>query len=92
MKEIMALPNPVETGLRMYKERRLIKRVVEQSGVPYTNIYCNSFANLWLCLLVAGIDIGKFTMKVIDDVRTVNKNVHFRPSNNCYSINELASI
>lgn len=41
---------------------------------------------------VDDIDIGKFTMKVIDDVRTVNKNVHFRPSNNCYSVNELASL
>jgi leucoanthocyanidin reductase len=31
-------------------------------------------------------------MKVIDDERTINKNVHFRPSNNCYSMNELASL
>lgn len=41
---------------------------------------------------VAGIDIGKFTMKAVDDYRTLNKNVHFRPPCNCLSVNELASI
>lgn len=41
---------------------------------------------------VDGNDIGKFTIKAIDDVRTLNKNVHFRPPGNCYSINELASL
>ncbi|QCE07878.1 leucoanthocyanidin reductase-like [Vigna unguiculata] len=109
--------DPVEPGLTMYNEKRLVRRMVEKSGVPYTNICCNSIAS-WpyydnchpsqlpppldqlqiyghgnvKAYFVDGIDIGKFTMKVIDDVRTVNKNVHFRPSNNCYSINELASL
>lgn len=41
---------------------------------------------------VDGYDIGKFTMKVVDDERTINKSVHFRPSTNCYSMNELASL
>lgn len=41
---------------------------------------------------VAGTDIGKFTMKAIDDSRTLNKRVHFRPSCNFLNINELASL
>ncbi|KAJ7956588.1 Leucoanthocyanidin reductase [Quillaja saponaria] len=41
---------------------------------------------------VAGTDIGKFTIKSINDARTVNKCVHFRPSSNLFSINELASL
>ena len=41
---------------------------------------------------VAGIDIGKFTMKIVDDVRAINKSVHFRPSSNFYNMNELASL
>ncbi|XP_027367033.1 leucoanthocyanidin reductase-like [Abrus precatorius] len=107
--------DPVEPGLTMYKNKRLIRRMIEECGVPFTNICCNSIAS-WpyydnchpsqlppliyqleiyvngnvKAYFVDGIDIGKFTMKVVDDVRTVNKNVHFRPSNNCYSINELA--
>lgn len=41
---------------------------------------------------VAGTDIGKFTMKTVDDIRTVNKSVHFRPTSNLCNINELASL
>ncbi|KAK2404004.1 leucoanthocyanidin reductase [Trifolium repens] len=109
--------DPVEPGLTMYKQKRLVRRVIEESGVPYTYICCNSIAS-WpyydnchpsqlpppldqlhiyghgdvKAYFVDGYDIGKFTMKVIDDERTINKNVHFRPSNNCYSMNELASL
>jgi leucoanthocyanidin reductase len=41
---------------------------------------------------VAGADIGKFTIKSIDDDRTLNKTIHFRPSSNMLNINELASL
>nr|QRV61379.1 LAR [Litchi chinensis] len=41
---------------------------------------------------VAGTDIGKFTMKSMDDIRTVNKSVHFRPPSNLLNINELATL
>nr|AWH11769.1 leucoanthocyanidin reductase [Nekemias megalophylla] len=41
---------------------------------------------------VAGTDIGKFTIKIINDDRTVNKSVHFRPPSNLASVNELASL
>ncbi|KAL5726060.1 leucoanthocyanidin reductase [Ranunculus cassubicifolius] len=41
---------------------------------------------------VDGTDIGKFTIKVVDDIRTLNKNVHFRPPSNYLNINELASL
>ncbi|KAI6686224.1 hypothetical protein NL676_032137 [Syzygium grande] len=41
---------------------------------------------------VAGTDIGKFTMKTVDDNRALNKTVHFRPSCNKYNMNELAAL
>ena len=41
---------------------------------------------------MAGDDIGKFTIKSIDDVRTLNKTLHFRPAGNLLNINELASL
>ncbi|KAI6675551.1 hypothetical protein NL676_003457 [Syzygium grande] len=41
---------------------------------------------------VAGSDIGKFTMKCLDNDQTLNKTVHFRPSTNVLSINELVSL
>ncbi|XP_024019396.1 leucoanthocyanidin reductase-like [Morus notabilis] len=109
--------DPVEPGLTMYKEKRKVRRAVEESGVPYTYICCNSIAS-WpyfdnthpsevlppldrfqiygdgtvKAYFVAGIDIGRITMKTVDDVRAMNKNVHFRPSCNYCNINELASL
>ncbi|XP_058741421.1 leucoanthocyanidin reductase-like [Vicia villosa] len=108
---------PVEPGLAMYKQKRLVRRALEESGVPYTYVCCNSIAS-WpyynnchpsslpppldqlhvygngniKAYFVDGIDIGKFTMKIVDDDRAINKNIHFRPSINCYSMNELASL
>ncbi|XP_009356192.1 leucoanthocyanidin reductase [Pyrus x bretschneideri] len=41
---------------------------------------------------IDGTDIGKFTMKTVDDIRAINKNVHFRPPSNLYDINGLASL
>ncbi|GAB2226560.1 hypothetical protein Droror1_Dr00022370 [Drosera rotundifolia] len=109
--------NPVEPGLMMYKEKRLVRRMIEESGVPYTYICCNSIAS-WpyydnthpsdvtppldqfqiygdgsvKAYFVAGSDIGKFTMKAVDDLRTLNKILHFRPPCNYLNVNELASL
>ncbi|XP_052186337.1 leucoanthocyanidin reductase-like isoform X1 [Diospyros lotus] len=109
--------NPVEPGLAMYIEKRTVRRVVEESGVPYTYICCNSIAS-WpyydnthpsevlppldhfqiygdgsvKAYFVAGSDIGKFTIKAADDIRTLNKSLHFRPPCNFLNINELASL
>ncbi|KAI4373303.1 hypothetical protein MLD38_011439 [Melastoma candidum] len=107
--------DPVEPGLNMYIEKRRVRRLVEDSGIPYTYICCNSIA-AWpyfdnthpsevlppldqfqiygdgsvKAYFVAGSDIGKYTMRTVDDVRALNKSVHFRPSCNYYNINELA--
>lgn len=48
--------------------------------------------NFFTAYFVAGSDIGKFTVKVADDVRTLNMSVHFRPACNLYNMNELASL
>lgn len=107
--------DPVEPGLTMYNEKRRVRRAIEEAGVPYTYICCNSIA-AWpyhdnthpadtpppcdyfqiygdgtvKAYFVAGTDIGKFTVKCMSDIRTLNKTVHFRPSGNLVSLNELA--
>ncbi|GKU95043.1 hypothetical protein SLEP1_g8452 [Rubroshorea leprosula] len=109
--------DPVEPGLTMYNQKRKIRRYIEDEGIPYTYICCNSVA-AWpyhdnthpadvlppldhfqiygdgsvKAYFVAGSDIGKFTIKTIDDDRTINKSVHFRPPTNLLSINEMASL
>ncbi|XP_052201883.1 phenylcoumaran benzylic ether reductase Betv6 [Diospyros lotus] len=37
-------------------------------------------------------DIGTYTIKAVDDPRTLNKIVYIRPPNNIYSFNELVSL
>nr|AIS92512.1 leucoanthocyanidin reductase [Epimedium sagittatum] len=109
--------DPVEPGLTMYNEKRKVRRVIEEVGIPYTYICCNSIA-AWpyydnthpsevlppmdqfliygdgsvKAYFVDGKDIGKFTMKALDDIRTINKSVHFRPPSNCLSINDMATL
>ncbi|GKV43910.1 hypothetical protein SLEP1_g51146 [Rubroshorea leprosula] len=107
----------MQPGLNMYNDKRRIRRTIEQLGLSYTYICCNSIAS-WpyhdnthpsevlppldqipiygdgtvRAYFVAGSDIGKFTMKTVDDMRTLNKSVHFRPSGNLYNMNELAAL
>ncbi|KAF3437330.1 hypothetical protein FNV43_RR20083 [Rhamnella rubrinervis] len=109
--------DPVEPGVILYNAKRKVRRSIEEAGIPYTYICCNSIA-AWpyynnthpadvlppldrfdiygdgtvKAYFVAGSDIGKFTMKAIEDVRAVNKTVHFRPPANLLNINELASL
>ena len=109
--------DPVEPGLVIYKQKRTVRHVTEESGVPYTYICCNPIAS-WpyydnchpaelprpldqlqiygdgsvKAYFVDGPDIGRFTIKAMNDPRTIKKNVHFRPPSNCYSINDLAAL
>ncbi|KAJ7978832.1 Leucoanthocyanidin reductase [Quillaja saponaria] len=109
--------NPVEPGLTLYNAKRKVRESIEEAGIPYTYICCNSIA-AWpyhdnthpadvlppldrfkiygdgtiKAYFVTGNDIGKFTIKSINDARTVNKSVHFRPPCNLLSLNDLASL
>ncbi|KAJ6969408.1 hypothetical protein NC653_034053 [Populus alba x Populus x berolinensis] len=40
--------DPVEPGLTMYKEKRQVRRYIEEAGIPYTYICCNSIGCLAL--------------------------------------------
>ena len=37
-------------------------------------------------------DIGTYTIKAVDDPRTLNKNLYVRPPQNTYSYNEIVSL
>ncbi|XP_058078610.1 leucoanthocyanidin reductase-like [Magnolia sinica] len=52
-------------------------------------IYGDGRVKAYFC---CGTDIGKFTVKTIDDDRVVNKTVHFNPTCNFLNINELANL
>lgn len=37
--------DPVEPGLQMYEEKKKVRRMTEEAGIPYTYICCNSIAS-----------------------------------------------
>lgn len=43
-------------------------------------------------IFVADEDIGTYTIKAVDDPRTLNKILHMRPKEDIYSHNELVSL
>ena len=52
---------------------------------------------LLLTLLLAAIfnkedDIGTYTIRAVDDPRTLNKVLYLRPAENIYSFNELVAL
>jgi len=94
-----------------------IRRAIEGQGIPYTYIFCNSFAGLFVANLgqrglpvpprdkveILGNghakavfmneeDVGVVTIKAVDDERTLNKTLHFRPPPNTFSFNELVAL
>lgn len=49
------------------------------------------------CIIIAAVfneehDIGTFTIKTVDDPRTLNKIVYIRPPKNIYSLNDLVDL
>ena len=63
----------------------------------YDNWYVSLFHNLLLLFLLAAIfnredDIGTYTIRAVDDPRTLNKILYLRPPGNIYSFNELVSL
>jgi hypothetical protein len=52
---------------------------------------------LYVEIFVSGIyvteeDVGTYTIKAVDDPRTLNKTLYFRPSANVVTFNELVSL
>ncbi|KAL6007180.1 Phenylcoumaran benzylic ether reductase Betv6 [Asimina triloba] len=60
------------------------------SSVVTTDTQILVFA-LCSAIFVKEEDIGEFTIKAVDDPRTVNKILYLRPAGNIYSFNELVS-
>ncbi|KAF8027316.1 hypothetical protein BT93_E0276 [Corymbia citriodora subsp. variegata] len=82
----------------------MICHLVEAEGIPYTYVAFNFFAvppRDKVVILGDGNakvvinredDIGSYTIKAVDDPRTLNKILYIRPPANTYSMNELVSL
>ncbi|KAG2241155.1 hypothetical protein Bca52824_090442 [Brassica carinata] len=62
-----------------YSKKSEIRRLVESSNIPYT-------------CFVNEVDAAAFTIKTIDDPRTLNKTLYLRPSGNVCSMNDLVEM
>ncbi|KAK3139648.1 hypothetical protein QOZ80_5AG0386950 [Eleusine coracana subsp. coracana] len=104
----------LEPGRVTFDEKMELRRAIEESNIPHTDISANCFAAYFgpnLCqmrtllppkerVLVYGDgtvkaifvnedDVATYTIKCIDDPRTMNKTIYLRPLDNILTQNEV---
>ncbi|KAH9656732.1 Phenylcoumaran benzylic ether reductase 1 [Citrus sinensis] len=95
--------NAVEPAKSAFVTKAKIRRAVEAEGIPYTYVASNFFAGYFLPNLSqpgatapprdkVEDDIGTYTIKAVDDPRTLNKILYIKPPGNIYSFNDLVSL
>ncbi|OEL19808.1 Isoflavone reductase-like protein [Dichanthelium oligosanthes] len=89
--------HPVEPAKSlMFGAKARIRRAVEAEGIPYTYVAANFSTGRFLPTLAQVFttedDIGTYTIKAVDDPRTLNKILYMRPPSNILSYNELVSL
>ncbi|KAL5973607.1 hypothetical protein ACLOJK_030260 [Asimina triloba] len=107
----------LEPGRVTFDEKMVVRKAIEDAGIPFTYISANCFAGFFLgslcqlgrvtpsrdavCFLGDGNvksifvdedDVGTYTIKTIDDPRTLNKTVYLRPPENILSMREIVGI
>ncbi|KAK1558414.1 hypothetical protein Q3G72_002059 [Acer saccharum] len=83
----------VEPAKTLFATKAKIRRAVEAEGIPYT------YESNWLHYLIYTTaiynkeeDIATYTIRAVEDPRTLNKSLHIRPPGNIYSFNDLVSL
>ncbi|KAJ0086711.1 hypothetical protein Patl1_09164 [Pistacia atlantica] len=92
--------NAVEPAKSTFAVKAQIRRAIEAEGIPYTYVPCNCFAGYFLPTLgQRGVmvfnneaDIATYTIKAVDDPRTLNKILFIKPPQNTYTFNEVAAL
>ncbi|XP_047968526.1 bifunctional pinoresinol-lariciresinol reductase-like [Salvia hispanica] len=106
-----------EPGNVMFQDKMVVRKAIEEAGIPYTYVSANCFAGYFvggLCqfgkilpstdsvvihgdgrkkaIYVVEDDVASYTIKTIDDPRTLNKTLYIRPPKNILSQREVVSI
>ncbi|KAI3468560.1 hypothetical protein Pfo_025223 [Paulownia fortunei] len=104
------MENAMEPGKVTFDEKMVVRKAIEDAGIPFTYVSANCFAGYFLgglcqfgkilpsresvvihgdgnrkAIYVAEDDIATYTMKTIDDPRTLNKTLYLRPPQNILS-------
>ncbi|XP_057786603.1 bifunctional pinoresinol-lariciresinol reductase-like [Salvia miltiorrhiza] len=108
------MENATEPGKVLFEEKMMVRKAIEEAGIPYTYVSANCFAGYFvggLCqfgkilpsrdsvlihgdgnkkaIYVAEDDIASYTIKTIDDPRTLNKTLYIKPPKNILSQREV---
>ncbi|XP_022731673.1 bifunctional pinoresinol-lariciresinol reductase-like [Durio zibethinus] len=111
------MENAMEPGRVTFDDKMVVRRAIEEAGIPFTYVSANCFAGYFLgglcqpgfilpsrdhvhllgdgnqkAIYVDEDDIATYTIKSIDDPRTLNKTVYIRPPKNILSQREVVQI
>nr|POF10574.1 bifunctional pinoresinol-lariciresinol reductase 2 [Quercus suber] len=92
------MENALEPGRVTFDDKMIVRKAIEDAQIPFTYISANCFAGYFLgglcqpAIYVEEDDIAMYTIKTIDDPRTLNKTVYLRPPKNILSQREVVEI
>uniref|UniRef100_A0A7N0U4H2 NmrA-like domain-containing protein n=1 Tax=Kalanchoe fedtschenkoi TaxID=63787 RepID=A0A7N0U4H2_KALFE len=88
------LGHAIEPGRVTFDEKMTVRRAIEEANIPFTYISANCFAGYFVGNLAYNDedDIATYTMKAINDPRTLNKTVYIRPPENVITQRELVEM
>ncbi|RWR86833.1 bifunctional pinoresinol-lariciresinol reductase-like protein [Cinnamomum micranthum f. kanehirae] len=111
------MADALEPGRVTFDEKMLVRKAIQDAGIPHTYVSANCFAGYFVgglgqpgrvipsrenvCLFGDGNvkaiyvdedDIATYTIKTIDDPRTLNKTLYLRPPENILSQRELVQM
>ncbi|XP_031098712.1 isoflavone reductase homolog isoform X2 [Ipomoea triloba] len=81
--------NAMEAGRVTFDEKMEIRKAIEEANIPHTYISANCFAAYFCVIYMDEDDVAAYTVKCIDDPRTLNKTVYLRPQQNILTQREL---
>ncbi|CAL5429384.1 unnamed protein product [Camellia sinensis] len=109
--------NAMEPGRVTFDDKMVVRKAIQDAGIPYTYVSANCFAAYFLgdlcqpgkifpsrdhvvllgdgnpkAIYVDEDDIAKYTIRTIDDPRTLNKTLYLRPLENILSQREVVQI
>ncbi|KAK2973211.1 hypothetical protein RJ640_024498 [Escallonia rubra] len=111
------MENAVEPGRVTFDDKMVVRKAMQEAGIPFTYVSANCFAGYFLgglcqpgfilpsrdsvnligdgnkkAIYVDEDDIATYTIKIIDDSRTLNKTLYLRPPRNILSQREVVQI
>ncbi|KAJ4952522.1 hypothetical protein NE237_029354 [Protea cynaroides] len=107
----------LEPGRVTFDEKMMVRKAIEDAGIPFTYVSANCFAGYFVgnlsqmgrltppkervtlygdanvkVIFLDEDDIATYTLKTIDDPRTLNKTIYLRPPENILTHRELVGI